>query len=271
MTRVLMTSTSVSPAAKLPLTQRLLSRAHSPDTAASLYTDKIQHKPLLLRPATAQAKASFTDARTHRQHVRKVKEAQSRRRKQKPRPLSAKEKRSLDVYSIPKEERKWEIYEGLWKMWCGYMREILNIPTSLSGSATGQAQAGDQSSQRLVHLTGATAGPMLGSADFHGARICCVRSRCSGRVGTEGVVVRDTKFTFVVITKKNEIKILPKEHSVFRFEVPLSDVVDDGGMAQAQKTDNKHSLVFELHGEQFKNRAVDRANKKFKVHIPPDL
>ena len=30
-------------------------------------------------------------------------------------------------------------------------------------------------------------------------------------------------------------------------------------------------LLFELHGSQFENRAPDRANRKFKMHIDPDL
>jgi ribonuclease P protein subunit POP4 len=30
-------------------------------------------------------------------------------------------------------------------------------------------------------------------------------------------------------------------------------------------------LVFEINGEQFKNRAPDRAKKSFKMHNQPDL
>lgn len=252
----------------LPFTQRLLQRAHSPTTAASLYTDKIKQKPLLLRPTSAST-TNTSDARTHRQHVRKLKEDSTRKRKRKPHPLSAKEKRTLGVYDIPKEERKWEIYEGMWKMWCGYMREILNIRPK--ASADGKTDATVKA--RPIYITPAAAGPVLASADFHGAKITCVRSKCAGRVGVEGIVVRDTKYTFVVVTKGNEVKVLPKEGSLFKFEVPVSE---EGGDGDATEPENgvlkqERNLVFELHGEQFKNRAVDRANKKFKMHIPPDL
>jgi len=135
-----------------------------------------------------------------------------------------------------------------------------------------------------MYVTPASAGPILASADFHGAKITCVRSKCAGRVGTEGIVVRDTKFTFVVVNKRNEVKVVPKEGAVFRFEVPLieDERVDDetsgvgqegnGGKGEIDhKEEARKKLVFELYGEQFKNRAVDRANKKFKMHIPPDL
>ena len=67
---------------------------------------------------------------------------------------------------------------------------------------------------------------------------------------------------------------MPKGDSVFRFEIPQSSVKKDEAES---KTTNEHSnreevevrpevlnLVFELHGSQFENRAVDRATKKFK-------
>lgn len=76
-------------------------------------------------------------------------------------------------------------------MWVGYMQEILDIkirpPAEINVSA-------------LSH------GSKLVSADFHGACVEVVRSRCAGRVGVKGIVVRDTKFTFVVVTEKDEVK-----------------------------------------------------------------
>lgn len=49
-------------------------------------------------------------------------------------------------------------------------------------------------------------GSKLVSADFHGAEVEVVRSAAGGRVGIKGIVVRDTKFTFVVVTEKDEVK-----------------------------------------------------------------
>lgn len=61
---------------------------------------------------------------------------------------------------------------------------------------------------------------------------------------------------------------IPKEHTVFRFTVPLptsEESADDQRSKQASDTsDALKPLVFELHGSQFENRPVDRANKKFK-------
>jgi ribonuclease P protein subunit POP4 len=58
---------------------------------------------------------------------------------------------------------------------------------------------------------------------------------------------------------------IPKEHTIFRFIVPVPGPSGDGRdqVEQADASGPK-PLVFELHGNQFENRPVDRANKKFK-------
>jgi len=258
---------------KPSLTTQLLARAHSPTSAKRIFAEKIQHKPLLLRPTTLAE--SIVDARTTRRNKRRAQEAQ---RKKKPRPLTAAEKRKSCVYDIPKEEKRYELYAGLNKMWRGYMREILGV---------GQQNDDEGEPARQVYLTPAGAGPKIASADFHGADVEVVRSRCVSRVGVLGIVVRDTKFTFVVITKKNEIKCwlrlltknrtraltishtaIPKEHTIFKIEVPISDADDEH---ETEESKQRPFLTFELHGEHFQNRAPERANKKFKLRIPHDL
>lgn len=57
-----------------------------------------------------------------------------------------------------------------------------------------------------AYLTAQSAGSKLASADYHGAKIMVVRSRCTSLVGLAGIVVRDTKFTFQIITQKDELK-----------------------------------------------------------------
>ena len=75
------------------------------------------------------------------------------------------------------------------------MQEVLDLKAP---SSLGQGQAHP--------VTAASHGSKLVSADFHGAEIEVVKSRCSGRVGLKGIVVRDTKFTFVVVTRGDEVK-----------------------------------------------------------------
>lgn len=56
------------------------------------------------------------------------------------------------------------------------------------------------------YVSPASHGSKLVSADYHGAEVEVVRSRCAGRVGAKGIVVRDTKFTFVIVTEEDEMK-----------------------------------------------------------------
>lgn len=86
----------------------------------------------------------------------------------------------------------------------------------------------------------------------------------------EGIVVKDTKFTFEVITKANELKTVPKEHTVFSFEVPrvssTAAATEDGSGTALMPP-----LRFEIYGSQFETRAPERSNKKFRWHPDPDV
>ena len=78
----------------------------------------------------------------------------------------------------------------------------------------------------------------------------------------KGIVVKDTKFTFEMCMKGDVVKTVPKEHTVFSFEVPLEKKEDE--------MEERRPLVFEILGGQFEQRAADRANKKFRMHLDPD-
>lgn len=215
----------------------LLSLAHPPATAANIFTEKVKLRPLHLKPGENPT----PDAREYRRRLR-LRAADKANRKQKPRPLTAAAKRATGLHEIPREQQKYAIFEPLHRLWIGYMHEILGPGP----------------------LAAATVAAKLASADYHGASVRVSRSRCVSRVGVAGIVAKDTKFTFEVITKTNELKVLPKEHTVFRFEIP--ELPKEG---EEQAT--PRNMVFEVHGDQFQYRAVDRANKKFKQHFLPDL
>ena len=211
----------------------LLSRAHSPDSTTRIFTEKIKTRPLLLKPSEP------SNGQQHRRIERQRKLAE-RRKKQKPKPLSSRQKRALCLYDIPSEQQKYSIYEPLHRMWVGYMQEVLG--------------------ENCIPVTGAAAAKLC-SADFHGAKLEVVRSRCVSRVGVQGIVVKDSKFAFEMITKADGRKLIPKEHTVFKFVIPRPE----------KEGEEQKDLVFELHGDQFIYRAADRANRKFKAHFLPDL
>ncbi|CAL5870617.1 uncharacterized protein PFLUO_LOCUS4856 [Penicillium psychrofluorescens] len=242
-----MASPSPSPKPPTHIAQTLLSRAHSPDTTNQQFTERIKQKPLFLRATSPSAADNRSRRRQHR-----LRKKEHFLRHQRPRPLSAREKRSSGIYDLPREECKYAIFRELHALWTGYMQDLLDLRSSATAV------------NAMAH------GSKLVSADFHGAEVEVVRSAAGGRVGIKGIVVRDTKFTFVVVTEKDEVKTVPKEQSIFRFTVPLpTPSVESGqGEARAEIALNDQNtpkpLVFELHGSQFQNRPVDRANKKFK-------
>ena len=171
----------------------LLLNAHPPEVASTIFTEKVLHKPLRLR-ATSPNPTSH-DARAQRclQRLRK-KEKAHLKSERKPKPLSAKQKRISGIYDIPPDAQKYEIYVALHRMWVGYMWEVLGL------------KEGESSVGKAAYVTAQSAGKLLAAADFHGAEVMVVRSRCVGMVGLAGIVVRDTKFTFQVITKSNQMK-----------------------------------------------------------------
>ncbi|KAH6676325.1 Rof/RNase P-like protein [Halenospora varia] len=241
--------------AKESIALSLLSRAHSPERANQIFTEKVAQRPLYLKPTEPSLQNGQQARRSARQRA-----LESRKKKLKPKPLSSRQKRALCIYDIPKSQQKYAIYEPLHKMWIGYIHEVLGEGRPVVAAAAAK----------------------LCSADYHGAELEVVRSRCVGRVGVRGIVVKDGKFSFEVITKQDKLKLIPKEHTIFRFTIPPLPEKDEEGKGkdsgekdeinEEKKTEEEgKDLIFELHGDQFIFRAVDRANKKFKGHYLPDL
>lgn len=230
-------------------TRDLLSRAHSPSTVDRIFSDKIQYRTLQLRPSSPAPHIS--NARESR---RKLRQQAKDKKKLRPKPLSSRERRTLGLYDIPREAHKYEVYEPLNRLWQGYMREILG----------GELMTGGQ---------GAAA--KLSSAEFHGAGVEVVRSRCPGRVGIKGIVVRDRKFVFEIITKKKGVKVVPKEGTTFRATVPVASengaTEMEGDGDEAKEESEAQVMQFDILGDQIMLRSVDRANRKFKTHFLEDL
>ncbi|OTA63242.1 ribonuclease P protein subunit p29 [Hypoxylon sp. EC38] len=221
------------------LTHELLLRAHSPDSTNRIFSEKIQHRPLFLKP-TSPPPSNARDAR------RKVRaERQKRAKALKPKPLSARQRRKLGLYNVPKDGQKYAVFEPLNRLWLGYIREIL-------GSE--------------LYSGGQGAAAKLSAADFHGAEVEVSRSGCPSRVGIRGIVIKDTRFVFEIITKNNLVKTVPKEGTMFRISVPPQEQMKENATTQERKP-----FTFEIHGDQFQYRSADRSNKKFKPHYLKNL
>jgi ribonuclease P protein subunit POP4 len=95
-------------------------------------------------------------------------------------------------------------------MWGGYMREVLGVerglPDATPTSAKTDKDRNEGGGGGGEVVTAQHHGARIASADFHGAMVEVVRSRCVGRVGIRGVVVRDGKFAFVVVERGGGVK-----------------------------------------------------------------
>lgn len=197
----------------------LLSLAgHPHDAASTLFTTHIRQKPLLLRPTSPPPAAkpasnkltasttgkndTSTDARTRRRLARDSRPSRAHfLAHQKPRPLSAKEKRMLGLYDLTsKDDCRYATYEGLHRLWVGYMQEVLGMKQLLERHQEGGVTEGRPS------VSVDAAGQMIASADFHGAMVTVVRAKDVDRVGCQGIVVRDTRYTFVVVCPGDKVR-----------------------------------------------------------------
>lgn len=109
--------------------------------------------------------------------------------------MKAKEQREKNMFKIPEEARKYEMYVPLHAMWKEYI-------DSLVGNATG------------APLTA-----KLLKADLHGCCLKVTRSKCPSLIGLEGIVLLETEQTFQIITPQNQLRVVPKANNVFTFVV----------------------------------------------------
>ncbi|KAF8473818.1 Rof/RNase P-like protein [Kalaharituber pfeilii] len=255
------TAAPTVPALKECYAETLLLKAHPPEIASEIFAEKIKCRNLNLNPTQP---SDVADARSQRRREREKKLA-LQRKSQKPKPLTAREKRKLRIYDIPPECRHYEIYVPLHKLWIGYVQEVL---FGDSGTVPRSNGYGGNAEKGKVMIAGQELAAKIMSADLHGAEVKVVRSRCPTRVGLKGIVVKETKMTFEIVTTANLIKTIPKEHSIFEIEVPpkLSDTPPG-----AVTTGEVRNLAFQIHGTNFMYKAADRGNKKFKAKPTWDI
>lgn len=133
-----------------------------------------------------------------------------------------------------------------------------------------------QNGQKLQPLSAIL--PRLASADFNGCLITVLQSRNTSVVGTRGIVIWDSQHSFTIVVPRNEdskewnetksdftpselvggLRVIPKSHTVFGFEV-------------IDPSDEDKYIGFSIIGSRFEIRSVDRAGKKFKNHSIDDI
>ncbi|KAM6949867.1 ribonuclease P protein subunit p29 isoform 2-T2 [Lycodopsis pacificus] len=145
--------------------------------------------------------------------------------------LNARQKRAMKVFQIKPEHQRYELFLPLHELWRQYVIDLCN---GLKPTCNPQFVQ-----QKLL------------KADFHGAIITVVRSKCPSYVGATGILIQEFKHVFKIITKEDKLKVIPKRNSVFAVEV--------------------NGFVSHIYGSKFEQRASERSAKKFKVRGTIDL
>ncbi|XP_043101523.1 ribonuclease P protein subunit p29 [Puntigrus tetrazona] len=185
-----------------------------------------------LRNCLPQMKSKDIDeAIAYKAVILEYKRKKKKGKKRKAKGLSAKERRQLKIHQLRPEHQKYELFLPLHELWKQYIADLCN------GLKPGSNPQMIQ--QKLL------------KADFHGAVLTVVRSKCPSYVGLTGILVQELKHVFKIITKEDKLKVIPKRNSVFSVEL------DD--------------FVTHIYGSKFELRSSERSAKKFKVKGTIDL
>ncbi|KAI3376790.1 hypothetical protein L3Q82_000383 [Scortum barcoo] len=152
------------------------------------------------------------------------KKDKSKKNNKKAKGLNARQKREMKIFQIKPEHQRYELFLPLHELWKQY---IIDLCSGLNLASSPQFVQ-----QKLL------------KADFHGAIITVVRSKCPSYVGTTGILVQEFKHVFKIITKEDKLKVIPKRNSVFAVEI--------------------NGFVSYIYGSKFEHRASERSAKKFK-------
>ncbi|KAF9908663.1 RNase P/RNase MRP complex subunit [Linnemannia zychae] len=154
--------------------------------ADKVFSQKVKNKVFQLDNPPSASKAAAKETLRCRKRANKAKV------------LTAKEKRQLNVYDIPLESRKYKLFEPLHELWKGYVEELFGSANPLAFT------------QKLL------------KADFHGAIITVARSKCPSYIGVSGIVAQETENVFKIITPTNALRVVPKVNSVFTIHIKNS-------------------------------------------------
>ncbi|KIK68831.1 hypothetical protein GYMLUDRAFT_236732 [Collybiopsis luxurians FD-317 M1] len=99
--------------------------------------------------------------------------------------------------------------------------------------------------------------PKLLKADFSGSFVSVQKSKNPSLIGIQGVVFHESENTFVIVTKEDKTKVLPKQNTIFTLCVPAFSSSFPLSSSNLTILDIPH-LAFTLYGNQFRFRASER-------------
>jgi len=156
--------------------------------------------------------------------------------------LTAKERRNLGLFRLPKKGLQYSSFLPLHNLWTGYMKELLD----LEGLETSGWKPGLNEEPRQQQLQ-----TRLCRADLHGAMVRVASATCPSHKDVQGLVVMETKNTLQILGKDNVLRLIPKLGSSFTFVV--------------------NRYLFTIPGASIDSKPAERATKKLKNKVPLDF
>ncbi|KAG7095192.1 hypothetical protein E1B28_005969 [Marasmius oreades] len=201
-------------------------------------------------------------------HIRKDREKKRQRRtaykQKKVGIMGRREAKKKGVWKLDDSQAKFKLFLPLHQLWMGYMSELLGLPQE--GPSNRPPNIKDVPSTAGMHAK-------LVKADFHGSLMTVRQSKCPSLIGISGIVIHESENAIRVVTRRDEVKLIPKQNSIFVFAVPVYSTLPpthkpNNAFPVPTITDTSVSDVphmeFELYGNQFRFRSADRAGRKFK-------
>ncbi|KAI6102219.1 RNase P subunit p29-like protein [Pisolithus sp. B1] len=117
-------------------------------------------------------------------------------------------------WRLEKEAERFDLFVPLHRLWMGYMSELLGLSPSSS----------PEHASRIPNS--ASMYPKLVKADLHGSLLSVRQSRNPCLVGLSGIVLYESENAFRVITKTDQVKLIPKQNTIFVLAIPLYSTLD---------------------------------------------
>ncbi|XP_068250012.1 ribonuclease P protein subunit p29 [Palaemon carinicauda] len=118
--------------------------------------------------------------------------------------LKSRERRTLGLHKINKFDKTFEMFLPINKMWKAYAKKHFCISDDSSKHTESLANSVQINVRKL---------------EYFGCLMRVSRSVCSEYIGVVGIVIRETKNTFMLICPDDKVKTIPKKHSEFSFVV----------------------------------------------------
>ncbi|KAG2363821.1 RNase P/MRP p29 subunit [Suillus spraguei] len=223
-----------------------------------IYTNRVKNRHIVLEnPARTSNTQKEYDAKKARRQLEK--------KKRKTNTLGRRSTDAKGLWKLENGAEKFDLFLPLHQLWMGYMSELLGLSPP---SSVPVAEAMPNASS--MH-------PKLVKADFHGSLLTVRQSKNPCLVGLSGIVIHETENAFKVITRKDQLKLIPKHNSIFTLAVPLYSTLPQAQFEPTEAVSSALSgqhpgtvldaphIAFDLYGNQFCFRSADRAGRKFKA------